>query len=100
MNYGLQSIGSATNFAHYVETTYKPIVLPLMSASTRARYEGVIKNYLIPTFGEQCLRDLTPMSLQSYFSGMVACPLSHESKDKIRDVLSGILAALSPTDSL
>jgi integrase len=93
MNQGLQSIGSATNFGHYFETTYKPTVLPLMSASTRDRYENIVKNYLIPAFGKECLRDLTPMALQAYFSGMASSPLSHESKDKIRDVLSSILGS-------
>src|SRR5690242_6119716 len=30
MNQGLESIGSATNFAHYVEKTYIPVVMPLV----------------------------------------------------------------------
>ena len=38
-----------------------------------------------------CLRDLGTLQLQRYFSGMAASTLSHESKDKIRDVLSSIL---------
>jgi len=91
INQGLESIGSATNFTHYIETTYKPIVLPLMASSTQDRSTGVIKNYLLPAFGGKCLRELTPMTLQAYFSGMTSSPLSHESKDKIRDVLAGIL---------
>ncbi len=91
INQGLESIGSATNFTAYIETTYKPIVLPLMATSTQERSTGIIKNYLLPAFGEKCLRDLTPMTLQAYFSGMTSSPLSHESKDKIRDVLAGIL---------
>jgi integrase len=67
--------------------------LPLMAASTRERYSGVIKNYLLPAFGSQCLRDLTPMTVQAYFSGMAGLDLSHESIDKIRDVLSSILGS-------
>ena len=82
MNQGLQSIGSATNFAQYVNTTYRQIVLPLMATTTRSRTDGVLRNYLIPTFGQKCLRDLTPMTLQAYFSAMAASQLSHESKDK------------------
>jgi integrase len=93
MNQNLESIGSATNFKHYVESTYVPVVMPLMAKSTQERSTGVIKNYLIPAFGSKCLRDLTPLSLQAYFTGMVASPLSHESKDKIRDVLSSILGS-------
>ena len=91
INQGLESIGSATNFARYIEETYKPLILPLMATSTRSRSEGIIRNYLLPAFGEKCLRELTPMTSQAYFSKMTSSPLSHESKDKIRDVISGIL---------
>jgi len=54
----LDSIGSATNFSTYVNDTYIWIVLPLMPTSTRIRYQGVINNYLMPSFGKFCLRDL------------------------------------------
>jgi integrase len=93
LNQGLVSLGSATNFTEYVNNTYKVNNLPLMAASTRERYSGVIKNYLVPAFGSQCLRDLTPMTVQGYFSGMAGSDLSHESIDKIRDVLSSILGS-------
>ncbi len=93
MNQGLESLGSVTNFSNYVEDTYKPIVLPLMASSTKSRYVGIIKNYLEPTFGKLSLRDLTPLSIQRYFSSMAASTLSGESKDKIRDVLASILGS-------
>jgi len=93
LNQGLVTLGSATSFTEYVESVYKATVLPLMAKSTQERYEGVIRNYLTPAFGELCLRDLTPLSVQQYFSGMRSSPLSHESKDKIRDVLSSILGS-------
>jgi len=91
LNQGLQSIGSATNFKQYVEGTYIPLDMPLLAKTTQDRYQGVINNYLIPTFGKLCLRDLTPATLQRYFSGMTSSPLSQESRDKIRDVLASIL---------
>jgi integrase len=91
LNQGLESIGSATNFQSYVEGTYKPVVMPLMASSTRERYEGVIRNYLYPAFANSCLRDLTTLEIQRYFSGAALAPLGQESKDKIRDVLSSIL---------
>lgn len=93
LNQGLENIGSATNFRTYVETTYKPVEMPLLASTTRERYEGVIENYLYPAFGNLCLRDLTPLSVQRYFSGLAESTLSHESKDKIRDVLSSILSS-------
>jgi len=69
------------------------VVMPLMSKSTQARSEGVIRNYLIPSFGKLCLRDLTPLTVQRYFSGMATSTLAHESQDKIRDVLSSVLGS-------
>ena len=38
LNQGLESIGSSTNFSRYMDTTYIPIVLPLMAKSTQGRY--------------------------------------------------------------
>jgi integrase len=93
LNQGLESLGSATNFATYVNDTYIPVVLPLMATTTQSRSRGVIQNYLLPAFGNACLRDLGTLQLQRYFSGMTASTLSHESKDKIRDVLSSVLGS-------
>lgn len=91
LNQGLETIGSATNFKHYVETTYKPVVMPLMAKSTQDRYASVLELYLLPAFGKLCLRDLTTLSIQRYCSAMANSRLSHESRDKIRDVLSSVL---------
>ena len=91
LNQGLESIGSATNFRYYVETTFLPVVMPLMAKSTQDRSRGVLDNYLCPTFGKLCLRDLTALTIQRYFSEMASSKLAHESRDKIRDVLSSVL---------
>jgi integrase len=95
MNQGLESIGSATNFEHYIETIYKPVVKPLMATTSFDRTRGVLDNYLLPAFGRCCLRELTPLTLQTYFSQLATSKtkrlLSHESRDKIRDVLSSAL---------
>jgi hypothetical protein len=37
MNQNLESVGSATNFKHYVETGYRPTVYPLLASTTRDR---------------------------------------------------------------
>ena len=93
MNQGLEIIGSATQFQDFVEGIYMPVVLPLMAKSTQDRYQGVIKYYLVPTFGELCLRDMTALEVQRYFSGFAESKLASESRDKIRDVLSSILGS-------
>jgi integrase len=94
LNQGLESIGSATNFTKYVNETYTPVVMPLLATTTQGRSRGVIANYLVPAFGQLSLRELTPLTIQRYFSEtLTVSKLTHESKDKIRDVLSSILGS-------
>lgn len=91
MNQGLQSIGSATNFGEFADNVYIPVVLPKMASSTQDRYSGVIENYLRPQFGGLCLRDISVLTVDRYLTGLSKTKLSHESMDKIRDVLSSML---------
>jgi integrase len=93
LNQGLISIGSGTKFEDFVESVYKPTVLPTLAKTTQDRYVSVLKNHLVPAFGESCLRDVTPLVVQRYLSKMAGSPLSHESRDKIRDVLSSVLGS-------
>lgn len=93
LNQGLMTVGSAVTFNDYVEEVYKPTDLKLMASSTQDRYEGILRNYLVPSFGELALRELTPLAVQRYFSKMADSKLQHESRDKIRDVLSSVLAS-------
>lgn len=93
INQGLESIGSAVNFRDFVESIYKPVLLPTMAKTTQERSLGVIKNYLYPAFEEQSLSELTKMAVQRYISSFADAALERESKDKIRDVLSSILGA-------
>jgi hypothetical protein len=91
LNQGLISVGSAVNFREYVQSTYIPTELPLLATTTRDSYQGVIAKYLEPRFDQFCLRDLTPFTLQRYFSGLAGERLAHPSILKIRDALSSIL---------
>jgi len=93
VNQGLETPAAAITFGDYVEKTYIPVVLPLMAKSSRDRSEGILENYLLPVFGKLCLRDLDGRKLQQYFSGPTLVSLSHESRDKIRDVLSSVLGS-------
>ena len=87
--------GSGISFEHFVETVYIPVELPLLASSTLGRYRGILRNYLVPAVGKDLLRDLTTLRLQGYVSSLANSPgfQSHESKDKIRDVLSSVLSA-------
>ena len=97
LNQGLVNVGSATKFNDYVED-YKVSLLRTFSGRTQERYLGIMRTYLSPQFGELPLRDLTPLTIQKYFfrlthSPITKKPLSHESIDKVRDVLSSILGS-------
>jgi integrase len=93
INQGLVPLGSAMEFAEFVDGTYVPVVLPQMAQSTQDRTMSVIKNYLRPQFGGLCLRDITVLSVDRYLAGLGKTDLSHESIDKVRDVLSAILVS-------
>ena len=93
MNQGLTTVGSATNFTEFVDTVYIPVVLPKMAKTTQGRYEGIINNYLKPLFEKLCLREISVLTVDRYLTSLGRSELSIESIDKIRDVLSGILAA-------
>jgi integrase len=92
VNQGLALTGSAMNFNEFVISTYIPTYLPLLSSSTQNCYRGVIKKYALPQFGTLCLRQITRLTLQEYFSGM-AGKVSYPTISKTRDVLSSILRA-------
>jgi integrase len=89
VNQGLILTGSAMTLGDFVTNTYKPIYLPLLSSSTQSSYRGIIAKYLDPRFGRMCLRDLTRLTLQEYFSGRAG--MAHPTTSKIRDALSSIL---------
>jgi integrase len=91
MNQGLMTVGSATNFTEFVDQVYTQVTLPKMASSTQDRYQGIIDNYLKPQFGGLCLREISVLTVDRYLSGLSKTKLSHESMDKIRDVLSSIL---------
>jgi len=90
MNQGLESVGSATPFGTYIDTIYRPTVLPLLASSTRSNYEGILRKRLVPFFGDLALRDLNTITLQEYFSGLRA---GHSSAMKIKDALSSVLGS-------
>jgi integrase len=89
VNQGLILTGSAMTLGDFVTNTYKPIYLPLLSSSTQSSYRGIIAKYLDPRFGRMCLRDLTRLTLQEYFSGRAG--MAYPTTSKIRDALSSIL---------
>ena len=63
LNQGLVNVGSATKLNDYVESVYRPVVLPTLAKTTRDRYVSVYKNHLGPAFGEMCLRDITQLTV-------------------------------------
>jgi len=95
-----QTIGSATRFENYVNSTYKPVVLPLMASTTQKNYESTLRKYLMPVFGAMPLRDLSTLALQKYFSGLGTSELGGDTILKIKEVLSAVLGSAVQYDFL
>jgi integrase len=93
MNQGLISAGSAITFSDYVENEYMPITLPQLSNTTQNCYRGLLGKYLLPAFGSLCLRDLTPRTLQRYFSNL---SIPYPTVVKVRDAFSSVLRSAVP----
>ena len=93
VNQGVITAGSAVNFMHFVTDTYDKTALPLLSSEVQKTYRGAIRKHLAPVFGNSCLRDLTPVTLQAYFSGLHVKGVNYPTIVKVRDALSSILRA-------
>jgi integrase len=91
VNQGLLTAGSAVNFMHFVTDTYEKTALPLLASTVQSSYRGAIAKHLEPAFGDFLLRDLTPATLQGYFSGLPRQGVAHPTIVKLRDALSSIL---------
>jgi integrase len=83
-------IGGACMFRDFVQV-YQRDVLPTLASTSRERSASVLKNHLNPAFGDLMLRELSLEPVQSYFTRLQQSKLSHESVDKVRDVLSAVL---------
>lgn len=84
---------SRATFAEFVDTIYTPVVLPKLASSTRIRYQGIIANYLRPQFGKAQVNAISVLDVDRFLTALAEGDLTHESLDKIRDVLSGIFSA-------
>ncbi|MGE5057232.1 MAG: tyrosine-type recombinase/integrase [Acidobacteriota bacterium] len=93
VNQGVITAGSAVNFMHFVEDTYEKTVLPLLASSVQPTYRGAIRKHLKPVFASYALRDMTPVALQAYFSGLHKKSVSYPTIVKVRDALSSVLRA-------
>lgn len=80
-------------FTEFLDTIYTPVCLPKLANSTQNRSRGVLANYLRPRFGEARIAAITVLDVDRFLSSLAARDLTHESLDKIRDVLSGVFSA-------
>jgi len=90
VNAAAVGIGGACLFSDFVRI-YQKDVLSAHASTTQARSKSVLKNYLVPEYGDMMLREITLERMQGYFSELQQSRLSLESIDKIRDVLSAVL---------
>jgi integrase len=99
INSGLVLTGSAMSFNDFVISTYMPVYLPLLASGTQSTYKGVLSKHLKPVFGNLCLRNLSRLTLQAFFSDM-AGRVPYPTISKVRDTLSSVLRAAVDVDYL
>jgi|HubBroStandDraft_6_1064221.scaffolds.fasta_scaffold82704_2 integrase len=93
LNQGVISVGSAVNLMHFVTDTYEKTALPLLAKGVQKTYQGAIRKHVRPVFQKYCLRDLTPVTLQTFFSGLHVKGVPYPTIVKTRDALSSVLRA-------
>jgi len=91
INQGVISTGSGVNFMAFIEDNYNPVVLPCLAKGVQATYSGAIRKHLKPAFQHMMLRDLTPLTIQRFFSAMPGRGISYPVMVKVRDALSSVL---------
>lgn len=91
INQGLITVGSAISFADYVKTVYEVSKLPLRPKSVQNSYKGMLRKYLTPAFGRMSLSEMSPCSIQMFFSSLPRQGVSFSSIAKSRDALSHVL---------
>jgi integrase len=65
--------------------------VPLLAKGVQHTYQAMIRKHLKSSFGDYCLRDLTPVTLQRCFSAMPARGIAYPTIVKLRDALSSVL---------
>src|ERR1700730_10524900 len=88
INQGVITAGSAVNFMHFVPDTYEKPAFPLLSSAVQKTSRGAIRKHLEPVFGNFCLRDLTPVTMQTYFSGLHVKGVKYPTIVQVREALS------------
>jgi integrase len=105
LNHGSSGPGSAVTFKDFVEQVYNRNKIPLLEGGgSQDRYQGVLRNYLVPAFGGKMLRELSYDTVQAFFTGLikqkqeiqrgkntVSLILSKDSRHKIWTVFSSVM---------
>ena len=74
-------------FGEYANNWFEIYSKPNISEVTAITYERQLKKYLLPSFGEKYIEDITTDDIQGMFNNIKSCK---ESKEKIKTVLNQI----------
>jgi len=90
-NRAIITTGAALNFSEYVDSAYLNTSFTKLASTTRACYQGMIDAHLKPAFGRATLSEITPYTVDAYFSAMPSRGISRPLAGKIRDAFSSIM---------
>lgn len=91
INQGLITVGSAISFADYAAKSYERTALLNRPKPVRNAYKAMLRKYLVPAFGAMSLGEITPFTVQEFFSSLPGREVPYTSIIKTRDTLSHLL---------
>lgn len=100
LNSGRQAPLSTARFSDFVETTWKPLILPTLKLSTQRGYRMVLGRHLLPFFGDRRLNDITKVEVQQYVTEKFRQNLAWQTVRNSWIVLSSILDSAVDFDRL
>lgn len=80
-----------STFAEFAERWLRDYVRPNVRARTAHDYEVILRNHLLPAFGDRLLRDITTAAVQEYVGEKAAAGLSPKTVNKQLVLLKGML---------
>lgn len=92
VNAGLLIVQARLKFREVVQQ-FETARIPHLGAAAASRYTSVIKNHILPAFGDRQLADIDRQSVEAWLSGKERDGLGWWSRWGLRGVLSAIFAA-------
>ena len=80
---------SKISFADWLNRWFEEYVIPITKTKSQERYEGMIRNHIVPSLGGIELNKVTPSDIQSLEARLLAGGMAPKGVDGVHNVISG-----------